>query len=199
MKNKTHKNSQTKIYIASLFCVCIIGFSACTNPIKVKDSKETIVLESDNKAGIISNVDNEFLESAAETNLNEIELGKLAENNGTFAELKELGLMMAKDHSKAMVALQDLAEKKQITLPTTITETDAKTNKKLSAKPGKVFDAEFCKTLIEAHNEAIGKFEKAANEATDADIKSWAMSMIPILQNHLDLTIACQKMCEKNN
>jgi len=197
MNNKTNKNNLAKIYFASLVCTFIIAFSACTNPIKVKDSKETIVLESDNKTGIINTTDKAFLESAAETNLNEIELGKLAENNGTIEEVKQLGVMMQKDHSKAMVDLQNLADKKQITLPSSITENDAKANKKLSTKPSKTFDNEFCKALIEAHNEAIGKFEKAANEAADADIKSWAMSMIPILQNHLDLTIECQRKCEK--
>ena len=59
------------------------------------------------------------------------------------------------------------------------------------------FDKEYCDMMVKGHKDAIDKFEKAINDASDPDIKAWASSMLPALRIHLDHSLTCQKKCEK--
>jgi putative membrane protein len=114
-----------------------------------------------------------------------------------MADVKELGKMMVTEHGKALIDLKALADKKQITIPASITEDGQEAYKKLADKKGKDFDKEYCDMMVQGHKEAIEKFEKASTDAVDADIRSWAASMVPSLRTHLDHAITCQQKCEK--
>ncbi len=51
--------------------------------------------------------------------------------------------------------------------------------------------------MVDGHKDAISKFEKAASEAHDPQIKQWATSMIPDLRKHLDQSLICQNKLAK--
>ena len=70
--------------------------------------------------------------------------------------------------------------------------------KKLNEKTGKDFDNAYCKLMVDGHTSAVALFEKASVESTDAEIKSWATEILPILRTHLDKSITCQKACEQS-
>ena len=40
--------------------------------------------------------------------------------------------------------------------------------------------------MVEGHEKAIEKIEKASEKANDADIRMWAANMLPTLRTHLD-------------
>jgi putative membrane protein len=141
--------------------------------------------------------DAQFLVKAAEINLEEIELGQLAQQKSMMIDVRELGKMMEKDHSQSMNDLTALARKKLITIPATPTPAAEEAYKKLINKSETTFDKEYCTMMISGHKDAIAMFEKESRESNDADIRQWATETLPHLHMHLEHAIACQSKCEK--
>lgn len=185
-------------YAVSLSLVLMLVFSSCSSNNKPEDTKEVASEHNEAKFDNAKAEDDaKFLVSAAEINLEEIQLGQLAQSKGTIAEVKDLGKMMESEHNKALIDLKALADKKQITIPTTITDDGQQAYKKLDDKKGNEFNKAYCDMMVDGHKDAIEKFEKASMDAADPDIKEWAATMLPALRTHLDNAINCQKKCEK--
>ena len=143
--------------------------------------------------------DAEFMMKVAETNMLEIELGQLAQKNAMSKEVKNLGSILEKAHSKAQEELQALATKKQVSLSGMLSGDGKECQDKLMKITGSEFEKEYCDKTVKHHEESIEKFEKASKDATDPDLKAWAASMLPALRSHLDLAITCQKKAEKKS
>jgi putative membrane protein len=47
--------------------------------------------------------------------------------------------------------------------------------------------------MVKDHNKTIADFQKASNDAKDADLKGWAGKTLPTLQMHLDSAQAINK------
>lgn len=136
--------------------------------------------------------DAQFLVEAAEINLEEIQLGQLAQTKSTDAEVKKIGQMMVTDHTKALNEVKALAAKKGIQIPTTLTEDGQEAYKRLSDKKERYFNEDYCDVMVRGHKKAINKFEEAAKDATDSEIRTWASSMLPGLRTHLEHADICQ-------
>lgn len=183
---------------ASLLIALTLTLSAC-NDSKPKDTKEVAEDHNEAKFENAKEEDAEFLVDAAEMNLEEIQLGQLAQRNGMNEEVKTLGKMMETEHTKTLDELKALAAKKQVTIPTTLTDDGMSANKKLMDMKASNFDKEYSDKMVNAHKEAISKFEKASTDAKDADIRNWATATLPGLRKHLDHSLTAQKQAEKNN
>ena len=144
-----------------------------------------------------ASVDTAFIMKAAEINMEEIKLGKLAQQKGTTSHVKELGKMMATEHEQAMAGLTALAKKKMVSLPAAETEKITTAYKMLSAKTGKNFDKAYSDMMVNGHKEAIALFEKTAAETKDSEVKQMTTTMIPKLKTHLEHSEMCQKECAK--
>jgi len=109
----------------------------------------------------------------------------MGSTNATMKEVKDFGRKMEKEHQKAYDALSAMASSKNIAVPASPSEEVMKEHQKLADKKGYDFDRKFCDDMIDSHEKAIRKFEKASEDAEDADIKNWAASMLPDLNAHL--------------
>lgn len=138
-----------------------------------------------------------FFMKAAEINMEEIKLGKLAQQKGTMSHVKALGKMLVTDHTQAMAGLNTLAKTKMINLPTTEGQKIMDAYKMLSEKKGKDFDKAYSDMMVNGHKEAIALFEKTNSDTKDADVKKMTATMIPKLKTHLEQAEICQKECEK--
>lgn len=196
MKNKIDlKNIFLKlVFISGL----LIGLSSCMDDKKTNDTKE--VAESKNEA-VLDNTskekDAQFLVSATEIYLTEIKLGQLAQQKAKMADVKALGKTMEQDHTKTLAEVTNLAMKKTITVPATLTEKGMDADKKLSNISAKDFDKAYCDMMVSGHKDAIAMFQKASVECSDTDIKAWATEKLPHLQMHLDKSTACQTKLDK--
>lgn len=193
---------KTNLKIGMLKYACllalIIGALSCNEDAKVVDTKD--LAEEHNEAKFDNTAkekDAQFLVNAAEINLEEIELGQLAQQKSKNKLVTDLGKMMQEAHQTSMNDLTALAAKKVITIPNTATENAKEAFKKLDEKSGKEFDNDYCKLMVDGHTKAISIFDKASTESNDADIKAWALATLPTLREHLDHAISCQKECEK--
>jgi putative membrane protein len=193
MKMKKVTTTAKRLSYVLFIGLSTLAITACSGN-KTEDSAE--VAEEQNEDMIDdrkSEKDAEFLVEASGINLEEIKLGELAQERGTLADVKDLGKMMVKEHKQAQDELQKLADSKSIIIPVTLTEDGQDAFDKLNSKTGKDFDKEYCDMMVKGHEKAIDKFEKAASDGNDADVRNWASSMLPGLQGHLDHAKMCQE------
>jgi putative membrane protein len=178
--------------------------SSCSD-YKGKDSKKMAKQEyfqrltvNDTTILVIENEkDSEFLIKAAEMQLGTIQLGKLAQEKGDSAHVKELGRMMEDSNTKSQNEIKALAQLKAVAVPTSVTEDSKDAYKELNDENGNDFGMKYSKMMVDQHEDAIDWFEKAALDAEDASVRDWASKQLPILRENLKHAEACQEKCEK--
>jgi putative membrane protein len=137
--------------------------------------------------GKVSAADKKFMMNAAQGGMEEVEMGKVAAANGSSADVKAFGQKMVDDHSKANDQLKQLAQTKGVTLPTDMTKAQHKDMDKLSKMTGASFDKAYMKMMVKDHKKDVAEFQKESKSAKDADLKSWAGTTLPTLQDHLKM------------
>ncbi len=191
-----------------LMCAAVASMSylsSCSNDASTaenksnEDPKKEAENHNDAKFQNTGEKDAQFMVDAADINLSEVKLGKLAESKGMSKEVRELGTMMVTDHQKAYDDMAALAKKKNISVPSDASDKSQKDYANLSEKKGSDFDKDYADAMVSGHKDAIDKFEKESKEATDADIQAWATNMLPSLRMHLDHSMNCQEKMKKMN
>lgn len=137
------------------------------------------------------NADAAFLSEAAYSDLKEIEAGKAAQAKAQSAAVKELANMMVSDHTAMSQQIKALASKKNVAFQDTLSAEDRdmiRNNK----KSGKDFDREYAGMMVSDHENAIRKFENAANNSKDPEIKALANEALPRLRHHLEMSKAAR-------
>lgn len=131
--------------------------------------------------------DQAFVLSAADGGMLEVKLGELAVKRASPPIFKDFGKMMITDHSKANTELKALASKKQIVIPTRLSQVKQQLYDSLSAMTGEKFDLLYMNMMIASHEETIGLFQKESTSGQDPDFKKWAELKIPVLKHHLEM------------
>lgn len=167
--------------------IILLSLNSCKKETKQEDPKE--VAEDQNEAKFDDSNskenDSEFLVDATEINLEEIAIGQLAQQKSTNPEIKKFGKMLVDDHTKLSGEVKTVAESRNISLPTSITEDGQEQYNKLNEKSGLDFDKKFVDMMIDGHEKAIDKFTKASKNSNDEEIKTWASNNIASLTAHL--------------
>lgn len=131
--------------------------------------------------------DRELIQDIAHANLAEIETGKMALEKSEDPQIKKFAQMMIDDHTKAMKELQNLAQKKGITLPN---ETDIQHKTialALQALNGETFNEQYISRVgVGSHERTLGLLQKTQKEAKDQDLKAYATKTIKPVSRHLD-------------
>ena len=134
--------------------------------------------------------DRDFLMEAAMGGMMEVELGRVAAQQGASEAVKQFGQRMVDDHSKANEELMSLASSKGITLATTMDEKQHKDMMKLQAMTGADFDRAYSKMMLSDHKKDVSEFEKQSTKGTDPDLKAFASKTLPTLKEHLQMASA---------
>ena len=64
---------------------------------------------------------------------------------------------------------------------------------RLQGLNGPQFDQEFCKAMVDGHQQAIDLFQKETTDGQNPDLKSYAQTTLPTLRQHLDHARELQK------
>ena len=99
-------------------------------------------------------------------------------------EVKDFGKWMETEHQSAYDDLASLAASKGIAIPGTPLEETMKDHEKRTDQKGYDYDRKVCDYMVDSHDKAIRKFEKAAEDSQSADIRAWAATMLPDLRAH---------------
>ena len=128
--------------------------------------------------------DRTFVTHAAHSGLAEVELGRLAAEKASNADVKQFGQRMVDDHTKANDELKGLASQKTVTLPTDLDAKHKAEHARLSKLSGAAFDRAYMAAMVADHNNAVASFQRASKTARDPDLKAWAGKTLPTLQDH---------------
>ena len=131
--------------------------------------------------------DQAFVRKAAEGGMAEVELGKLAQEKGSSADVKTFGQRMVDDHSKANDELKSIAQSKNITLPTNLNAKDKALRGRLEKLSGPAFDRAYMQAMVKDHRADVNEFRHESKAGADADVKAFAAKTLPTLEDHLKL------------
>lgn len=137
-----------------------------------------------------------FVKSAAEGGQAEVDLATTAESRSSNSQVKSLAETIHRDHEAANAELKTLAEKKNVTLPTSISKTHQATANRLSKLSGAAFDKAYVDEMVKDHRADIATFQKHKTDA-DPDVAAWVNKTLPTLQNHLTMALDAQKAIGK--
>lgn len=135
----------------------------------------------------LSSADKDFMNRAAQGGAEEVSLGQLAQQNGQSDAVKSFGERMVTDHKAAGDKLAQLAEKKGVNLDDSVSTDAQKEHDTLAKKKGAEFDRAYMALMMKDHQNDVKDFQKEADSGQDPDVKSFASSTLPTLQDHLNL------------
>ena len=127
-----------------------------------------------------------FMTKAASGGMMEVQLGKVAQEQGLSQRVKDFGAMMVRDHGKANDELKSLASGKNVALSDSLMPDHKHHVIDLQKRKGAAFDKAYINMMVEDHQEDIKEFEKASNNLSDGEIKAFATRTLPTLKTHLD-------------
>jgi putative membrane protein len=129
--------------------------------------------------------DSSFDMKAAQANMEEVELGKLAQQKAMSDDVKKFGQMMVEDHTKALDDLKSAAASKNVTWPTTLDAEHKKLSDKLSKLSGAAFDREYMQAMVDGHKKVAADLRKESQSGSDSELKAWAGKTLPTVEAHL--------------
>jgi putative membrane protein len=134
-----------------------------------------------------ANFDQHFVREAAEGNMAEIQLAKLAQQKATDPQVKDLAKTIEQDHTQAQSKLEQVAQSQNVTMPAELPQKMQDEQQKLSSLSGQQFDHAYVQTMIRDHKKDIKEFQKAEKMASDSGVRQYANSTLPDLQKHLQM------------
>ncbi|MCE3278466.1 MAG: hypothetical protein K0S44_657 [Bacteroidetes bacterium] len=183
------KTTKFKMFTAAFAIVAAFSTGAYA-----QTDKKTAEKQNDKKFDNKMEDDAEFVVEAADDGMFEVQAAQLAKTNASSAKIKELAEHMSTDHSKANEELKKVAAKKNITLPTKLSDKRQKDFDELTKAKGAEFDKEYAKMMVKYHKDAIDLFQKEADKGHDGELKGWASSKIPVLQHHLSMAETAKEL-----
>ena len=117
----------------------------------------------------------------------EVDLGQLAERNGSGAAVKEFGARMVKDHTRLNKELGSVATSIGLTVPTGLTADQQREYTTLSKLTGNRFDKAYMDLMVKDHTEDLAGFQKAESSSQNPELKKAISDAIPVIEEHLDM------------
>ena len=129
--------------------------------------------------------DRKFVKDAAQGGMAEVELGQLAVEKASSDDVKKFGQRMVEDHSKANDNLKQLATRKGVHVAQQLSAKDKATKARLSKLSGDQFDKAYMSNMVRDHKKDVSEFKRETESAKDPDVKNFATSVLPTLEDHL--------------
>lgn len=178
----------------ALFLPVGLSLAADTKSERKTDTKS----ERKKSESKLSKDDERFVKDAAAGGTMEVELGKMAAEKAASNEVKEFGRRMQEEHGKANEELKTIAVNKGVELPKGLEGKHKKTVDRLAKLSGEEFDRQYMRAMVEAHEEDLKKFERAAEKGKDPDVKQFASKHAPVIKQHLELAKTTEKQVKKS-
>jgi putative membrane protein len=178
------------------------GFAACNDTAdSVDENRDSLQRDSIERAdnarlndsAAMGNKDAQWVSEVLESNFAEIELAKQAQQKATNKEVKDLAVMLEKDHMALVNEAKDLANKKNWTVATGETSDATRKREDMMDDEVKAYQKDWLEMMEDKHENSIKKFDDYADDAADTDLKSWITSTLPKLRAHHDRIMQVQK------
>jgi putative membrane protein len=179
------------------------GLMACNN--QSADNKDSVEkADSTNQAKLDSTTPSQptiatdqettdFLVKAANGGMTEVKAAEIASTKSTNKAITDFAAMMKTDHGAANNEVIALAQKRNVTLPTSVGDDKQKELDDMAKMNGKDFDKDYVKAMVKGHEETVDMFKKASDKVKDSEVKTFIDNTLPTLQKHLDAIKKIQK------
>jgi putative membrane protein len=117
----------------------------------------------------VSSADREFVHDLSIANKAEVELGRMALQNSSNAEVKKFAQMMVDDHTQAAEKLDEVASQHNIPKPVLLDEEHTALRDKLAKLKGAEFDREYTNAMAGGHEDVLDKVESRVDKAGVAE------------------------------
>ena len=161
------------------FALVLLPVAACSS------NTPAPVAEAPPAPPALSPVDQTFVTTAAQGGMAEVQMATLAQTNARSPRVKAYANEMIKDHSAANDQLMKLAQAKGVTPPTNLNEMQNQQKTALTAEKGAKFDRDYMRDQIADHQAMVQAFQDEAQNGQDPEIKAFAASTLPTIQEHL--------------
>ncbi len=161
------------------------GFALALLPIAACSSNTPAPVAEAPPAPMIAPVDQAFVTMAAQGGMAEVQLATLAQTNARSPRVKAYASEMIKDHSAANDQLMKIAQTKGITPPTDLNDMQNQQKTMLTAEKGAKFDRDYMHGQVTDHQAMVQAFQDESQNGQDPDIKAFAASTLPTIQQHL--------------
>lgn len=128
-----------------------------------------------------------FAQISAVGGLAEVDLGKLAANNATNADVKQFAQRMVDEHQKANDKLKSIAQTGNISLPTTIDAEHSKTRADLEKLNGHQFDRAYLAAQMVEHQKTAQLLAWEIGQGQNVELQRFASETLPTVLDHLRL------------
>jgi putative membrane protein len=137
--------------------------------------------------GCSSGDSKKFVSDAAQGGMLEVELGRLAAEKAGSNTVRNFGMQMVADHTRANAELKSVAAHKNIEVPSDMSSSQKSTYDKLAKLSGAEFDKQYMSDMVGDHETDVKEFQTQADKGNDPDVKAFAAKTLPILQKHLQM------------
>ena len=141
--------------------------------------------------------DQRFAQDAAINSMSEVELGKLALQKGSSDDIKQFGQKMVDEHTKTTERLKEVTQKEGIRIADALDTKHQSRIEKLSKLSGEDFDKAYIKDQLKADESRVRDYRDEAQGGANPNVKAFASSTLPVLQQQLDLAKKLNKSAGK--
>jgi len=120
----------------------------------------------------------------------EIQLSQLAQSQAQDDKVKQFAQQMVTDHTAANEQLKQVAQKKQVQVPSDLPELKKEELQAFQSINGSEFDQAYLSCMKVAHAKDVTAFSEKAKNAKDQDVKQFAATLLPKLQEHRQHVLA---------
>lgn len=131
--------------------------------------------------------DTEFMQSAAHSDQNEIQLSKMALAKGVSAPIKAYANQMIADHTKSTANLKPIAAKAGVTLPTDMDAEHKALAPTMQKLTGKAFEDKFVQQMVADHQKTANTLKAHQAMTKNSALQQWITTTLPVVENHLSM------------
>lgn len=128
--------------------------------------------------------DQAFLRSEAQGSAYELAIAQLAQTRATRPEVRAYAATLVNDHERYNQALRDLAQSKQVALPSGMTPASKQQLDRLTRVHGDAFDTAFIREARRINGKDIRTFRAEASRTTDPEIRSIVARFLEMDEKH---------------
>jgi putative membrane protein len=144
-------------------------------------------------SGKIGAEDKQFMKTAMEGDMAEIQLAQLAQQKASSDQVKQFAQRMITDHTRMDAQMKPMAQQFGVEAPTQLDAKHKAVEAKLQALSGDQFDQEYIKAMVADHSEDDQAFIREEAAASSPDLKSAVTQAEPTIAEHLRMAQQIQK------
>jgi putative membrane protein len=137
--------------------------------------------------------DKKFLAMAAQSDVNEITLSKLAEDKATNPDVKAFAHKMVVDHEGLEAKMKPFADAWGLQAPSGVDEDHQKALDKLNSLSGNDFDKQYMDDMVSDHAKAYDAFTKEAKDTHDTKFKAAVIQGKSVVAAHKNMAYDLKK------